>query len=183
MKAWIDDFAFNATTEDILLTTVKKVCIICRKKNQKLSARMPILFSTSLLWCGYVVGKDVIQCDPRRLEPLQQGHAPTEHYKVYSGNTVISLNLNREHDDAFNDITQQLLETVKLSHHDSRKPVCIYTDASDAFWASVVTQCEHCDLRIPSSSQMREELAFLGVFSLQRSAIGLLSRKRFSTFS
>ncbi len=51
---------------------------------------------------------------------------------------------------------------VKLAHREPSMALCVYTDASDAFWAGVVTQCEPEDLNKEVEDQRHEPLAFLG---------------------
>ncbi len=44
--------------------------------------------------------------------------------------------------EAFLSLPNSPMEAVKLSHRDHSKTLCIFTDASDLFWAGVVTQCD-----------------------------------------
>ncbi len=50
---------------------------------------------------------------------------------------------------------------MKLSHPDKDKLTCVSTDASDRFWAAVVTQTTNADLKLSSEQQQHEPLAFL----------------------
>lgn len=72
------------------------------------------------------------------------------------------LSWSSEHVQAYEDLKTQLREAVKLAHWITEKPICIYTDASDAPWAAVVTQCDPASLKLPMEKQMHEPLAFLG---------------------
>ena len=77
--------------------------------------------------------------------------------KIY----LSTIGWNQEHADAFLDIQTQLREQLKLAHRDKEKKLCIYTDASDRYWAAVVTQCEPSELSKPVAEQIHQPLAFL----------------------
>lgn len=51
-----------------------------------------------------------------------------------------------EHSDTFKQLQEQLQEIVKTAHRDPALRLCIYTDASDSFWAAAVTQCPDTEL-------------------------------------
>lgn len=67
-----------------------------------------------------------------------------------------------KHEEAFYTVRDMLCNAVKLSHRDPSKILCIHTDASDRFWAGVVTQCDENQLHKPISAQQHDPLAFLG---------------------
>lgn len=75
---------------------------------------------------------------------------------------VSSLGWNSNHSAAFDWIQQSLKNAVWLAHMDAKKPLCIFTDASDQHWAAVVTQCAEDDLQKPIGDQRHIPLAFLG---------------------
>lgn len=62
---------------------------------------------------------------------------------------VTSLGWRGEHAHAFHDIQGQLREQLQLAHRDYKKTLCIYSDASDRYWAAVVTQCDPSELLKP----------------------------------
>lgn len=70
LKAWLDDFAIQASTEDELLNALKTFLSICRKKNLKVSLKKSTFFDKELRWCGRIVGGDGVRLDPRRLSGL-----------------------------------------------------------------------------------------------------------------
>ena len=77
-----------------------------------------------------------------------------------------SLGWGDEHEFAFRGLQKTLTDQIKLAHRDSNLALCIYTDASDRFWASVVTQCASEELSKPVLEQAHQPLAFLsGEFS------------------
>lgn len=53
-------------------------------------------------------------------------------------------------------------ESVKLAHRKRDMELCIFTDASDAHWAGVVTQCDKVKLSKLPMEQKYQPLAFLG---------------------
>lgn len=67
-----------------------------------------------------------------------------------------------QHVAAFRDVQEQLKGAVKTAHRDPGLTLCLYTDASDAHWAGVVTQCEPAQLREAIGNQKHQPLAFLG---------------------
>jgi hypothetical protein len=54
-----------------------------------------------------------------------------------------------------------LEHAVTLIHPSSALHLCLYTDASDAFWSAVVTKVPSPDLDLPPAEQKHEPLAFL----------------------
>lgn len=103
-----------------------------------------------------------------RVAPLKQ--VLEEAYAISGSRTkksiksiqLTSLSWSVGHDELFRAFQEQLRETVKLSHRDSKKTLCVFTDASDAFWSGVVTQCEPGELDKEVNEQRHEPLAFLG---------------------
>lgn len=203
-KAWFDDFALHAEDDHTLLRYLEAFFKIYRTHNLRISAKKSRLFNKSLRYCGYVIDKERVQCDPRRLSALPNGHEPTNVVELsqfvnclqWMANFILSFSrrvapLNRclekayelsgkrttkyvrdlslqklgwsaRHSNAFTSLTLQLEEAVKLAHRDSKQAVCVYTDASEEHWASVVTQCNPHDLRNPLNMQIHQPLAFLG---------------------
>ena len=51
---------------------------------------------------------------------------------------------------------------VNLAQRDPKKVICVYTDASDAYWAGVATQCDRAELDKDIENYKYEPLAFLG---------------------
>lgn len=66
------------------------------------------------------------------------------------------------HEVAFQDLQNALKEAVKLAFPKEGKAVCVFTDASDKFWAGIVSQVDPKELRKETSEQRHEPLAFLG---------------------
>lgn len=66
-------------------------------------------------------------------------------------------------DDAFFDLRDCLRNSVKTAYPNPKKIICIHTDASDQFWAGVVTQTDEKNLKLATEEQCHEPLAFLGV--------------------
>lgn len=50
---------------------------------------------------------------------------------------------------------------VEISCPDPNKVICVHTDASEYYWAGVVTQCEEEELSKPRTDQIHEPLGFL----------------------
>lgn len=76
--------------------------------------------------------------------------------------TLDKLSWGAIHDDALSTIQDSLKQAVKLTFPKKDHATCVYTDASDAFWAAVVTQTKIEQLQRKMSEQEHEPLAFLG---------------------
>ncbi|MEM7504931.1 MAG: RNase H-like domain-containing protein [Pseudomonadota bacterium] len=73
-----------------------------------------------------------------------------------------SLSGGAEHRKAYATLQESLSRSVKLSFLRADRVVCVYTDASDALWAGVVTQLPPDQLDLPREQQQHEPLAFVG---------------------
>lgn len=67
-----------------------------------------------------------------------------------------------EHEAVFHSLQEPLWQTVKLAYRDVSKALCAYTDASDALWSGVVSQCDPEDLNKELEEQRHNPVAFLG---------------------
>ena len=63
---------------------------------------------------------------------------------------------------AYRDIQNALRTSIRLAHPTPDKALCIYTDASNEFWAAVIAQCPVENLKLPLTQQQHEPIAFLG---------------------
>lgn len=72
-----------------------------------------------------------------------------------------NLGWNSEHEAVFKILQQTLCEHIMLAHQKPNHALCIYTNASDRFWTSVITQCDQAELDKLCSEQSHEPLAFL----------------------
>ncbi len=57
------------------------------------------------------------------------------------------------HTIAFEDLKKALKDSNQLACPDVGKAICVHTDASERFWASVVTQCDMAELSKPKIQQ------------------------------
>ena len=62
----------------------------------------------------------------------------------------------------FREFQEEIHSMTTLSHRKREMVLCVYTDASDAYWAGVVTQTNADDLDKDLRDQRHEPLAFLG---------------------
>ena len=65
-------------------------------------------------------------------------------------------------EQAFHNLQASLRNAVMLSYPKPEKIICVYTDASEKHWSSVVTQIEPEQLSLPVQEQRHEPLGFLG---------------------
>lgn len=82
VKAWIDDIALHEKTEQKFIQELKKFFITCREQNFKISIKKYNMYENELKCCGFIVDTTGINCDPRRLESLKNGHPPTNAAKL-----------------------------------------------------------------------------------------------------
>ena len=82
--------------------------------------------------------------------------------KVRLGPTIWTPEIHK----LFEDLKLLIAERVTLSHLDPAKRLCMNTDASEHYWAGVLTQIPIEDAAKPQSEQRHEPLAFVsGAFS------------------
>jgi hypothetical protein len=62
---------------------------------------------------------------------------------------------------AFKDLKAEIMESVTLAFPDPDKRICVLTDASDRFYAGLVTQIHEEQLDLPMEEQDHQPLAFL----------------------
>lgn len=72
------------------------------------------------------------------------------------------LSWGATHTKSFESLQESLRDAVRMSYVDPKKVICVFTDASDKFWAGIVTQTNLRDLSKPIEQQRHEPLAFLG---------------------
>ena len=65
------------------------------------------------------------------------------------------------HDRAFANLQEALVHAVTLARPDPNKLLCLFTDASDRQWSSVLTQVPPIDADQPFDEQHHEPLSFL----------------------
>jgi RNase H-like domain found in reverse transcriptase len=102
----------------------------------------------------------------KRVEPLQAALAKV--FEVKSRRTkkaaaaVSLLHLwGPEEQSAFKDLQAAIMESMTLSFSDPDKRICVLTDASDRFYAGLVTQIDEEKLDLPMEEQDHQPLAFL----------------------
>ena len=62
---------------------------------------------------------------------------------------------------AFDNIKRLIAHRVELTHLDPAQSLCLHTDASDHYWAGVLTQVPPEDLAKPQQAQRHSPLAFI----------------------
>ena len=86
----------------------------------------------------------------------------TKRTKRAVGKIILSdAGWNEEHVLAFNSLKQALANSVTLAHPDNTKQFCLLTDASDKFWAGILTQICRTEVDKIIENQPQEPLAFL----------------------
>jgi RNase H-like domain found in reverse transcriptase len=68
-----------------------------------------------------------------------------------------------EEQAAFKDLQTAIMESMTLTFPDRDKRICVLTDASDRYYAGLVTQIHEEQLDLPMEKQDHQSLAFLSV--------------------
>jgi RNase H-like domain found in reverse transcriptase len=102
----------------------------------------------------------------KRVAPLQAALA-----KVFEGKSrrtkkaadIVSLIhlWGSEEQAAFKDLQAAIMDSMTLAFPDPDKRICVLTDASDRFYAGLVTQIDEQQLDLPMEEQDHQPLAFL----------------------
>jgi hypothetical protein len=112
--------------------------------------------------CNWV--RSSIPMFSKEISPLQ---ALLQKYTCEAGsmkaNVLRKFNIdwNEDHNNCFFKIKSLLSNQVKLVHLDSTQQLCLFTDASDAFYGIVLTQIPENDVEKPFEEQLHSPLAFL----------------------
>ena len=94
---------------------------------------------------------------------LEKAYAKSGHRTKRSIKNIplTTLGWTDEHEATFHGLQRTLREHLKLAHRQPDLALCIYTDASDKFWAGIVTQCEPSELHKAAHEQIHQPLAFI----------------------
>ena len=88
---------------------------------------------------------------------------------------------SKVHDQAFAETQEALCRSATLAHPDPEQVLCLYTDASDDFWAAVLTQIPPEDLSKPAAEQSHAPIAFLsGTFKNSASRWSICEKEAFA---
>lgn len=98
---------------------------------------------------------------------------------------VSKLNLTElwgeEHDRAFESIKSFLVQSIKLSYPKSSHTMCLFTDASETHWSSILTQVPHNEIALPVENQSHQILSFLsGSFSKSAFRWSIVEKEAFA---
>lgn len=74
---------------------------------------------------------------------------------------LVDLGWGKNEQTLYEGLITSLREHVEIAYPDSEKAICVHTDASEYYWAGVVTQCEEDELNKPRALQTHEPLGFL----------------------
>jgi len=91
-----------------------------------------------------------------------------------------SLGWSKEHDLAFQEVINLLKSSITLAHPNPDYAFCVFTDASQGYWAAVITQVPPEDLKLPFEQQQHAPLAFLsGAFKGAASRWAIVEKEAF----
>jgi len=188
MKAWIDDFITHTENEyGLKISIIKSKFYLelvkwcggimdgdgvsydprnmsgIQEMSLPINAAELLEFVHCLQWMATAIPDFTHRIEPFRV-------ILEEAYKISGARTkksvqripLSTLSWGTEEETLFREFQLNLQEIVKLSHRDTTKTLCIYTDASDEFWSAVATQCLPDELSKCEKEQRHEPLAFLG---------------------
>jgi hypothetical protein len=121
----------------------------------------------------------------KRVAPIQAALA-----KVFGGNSrktkkaaaAVSLPhlWGPEEQVDFKDLQATIIESMTLAFPNPEKKICVLTDASDLFYAGLVTQIDEEQLDLEMEEQVHQPLAFLSGESKTRNSDGKYQRRMVS---
>ena len=81
--------------------------------------------------------------------------------RIAAGVRLRDIGWGPVHEASFRQVRAAIAEAVTVAHPDPEKHFCLFTDASQEFWASVLTQIPAEEADLPTEEQAHEPLAFL----------------------
>ena len=81
--------------------------------------------------------------------------------RTIANKPLASYGWSPHHDSAWRTCMDSLAKATCLAYPDDKKSICVFTDASDRFWAVVITQVPQPMLSSPIEDQDHEPLLFL----------------------
>jgi len=86
-----------------------------------------------------------------------------------------------DHDVAFHQVKSSLAQSLKLAHPKDGYVTCLFADASDTHWSSVLTQVPESEVKLPVEKQKHEPLSFLsGSFTGASANWSIVEKEAFS---
>jgi len=149
----------------------------CQQFGLKVHAENSHTFLKQANFCGRVIDGEGVRFDPRRL--LQSNRAPA----LFNGVRLFQYEeANQEgdpekisltglwgsiHDSAFQQIKIHLAQSLKLAHPKAVYITCLFSDASESRWSSVLTQLPESQMDLPVEEQGHES-PFVFIWRIRR---------------
>ena len=176
--AYLDDIlVFSPTLEDYL-QHLDTIFDRLRKHDLKLKLKKCNFLESETNYLGFIIGKDGIKPDPKKVEAIRSLPIPTcvrevrsfigmsSYYRRFIPNfseiaePIIALTKKHahykwsaKHDEAFQYLKDSLSVVPLLAYPDTNKPYTLYTDASGTCIGACLTQsCDMADDEIPNVS-------------------------------
>ena len=168
IKAYIDDIlAIGKGTFDQHLAQLEEVFRRCQKHNLKLNAEKCYFAVPEIEYLGYIITKEGIRPDPKKVEAIQRMERPTtvtevrrlvgmvQYYRdlwekrshvlqpftdLSGGKKGTKIKWTPELEHAFHEVKKMVCKKVMLSYPDWNKHFDIHTDASDYQLGGVISQ-------------------------------------------
>jgi Reverse transcriptase (RNA-dependent DNA polymerase)/RNase H-like domain found in reverse transcriptase len=172
VKIWLDENMIHVTDEKKLLEVLEHFFKKCLQHGHFLDAAKCDLYGTEVRYCGRIITAEGVRYDPRTMSTLQQMGTPhNSSLPLYAEKIAISTrsSLQRSQgthqkatslslegrwsqtcEKAFRSLQEDILTLMTTAHPDPAKRVCVFTDASDAFYSGMITQVpeHHLDLAV-----------------------------------
>ena len=176
--AYLDDIlVFSPTLEDHL-QHLDTIFDRLRKHDLKLKLKKCNFLESETNYLGFIIGKDGIKPDPKKVEAIRSLPIPTcvrevrsfigmsSYYRIFITNfseiaePIIALTKKHahykwsaKHDEAFQYLKDSLSVVPLLAYPDTNKPYTLYTDASGTCIGACLTQsCDVAEDIIPNVS-------------------------------
>ncbi|KAF0722457.1 hypothetical protein Ae201684_018400 [Aphanomyces euteiches] len=187
LLAWLDDLLGYHQNQDGLLKVLNDVLAICADKGLKMHPKKCQFFVKEAKRCGRIISGKGVRHDPARVEALQQLSPPKTGAELQQ--YVCAINWMGVSIPGFNALVQPLTEILERvysaaggkrnkqsivginledssCHPDPAQRVCVFADAFECHWGSVITQVPLDHLDRPLEAQHHQPLMFLsGTFT------------------
>ncbi|XP_055684592.1 uncharacterized protein K02A2.6-like [Lutzomyia longipalpis] len=118
VKVFLDDIRVTGSNDKEHLARLREVLKRLNERNMRVNFQKCEFFADQIEYCGYVIDKNGINKDPKKIEALEKMPRPSnrEEVKAYCG--------------AFVSIQKEMKDKVVLGHYDPQEQLVLAVDAS-----------------------------------------------------
>ncbi len=81
-KAWFDYFFLHNKTEEGIIDVLEKFFEICEARDLKISAIKSVLCTLAVRWCGRIIDRDGVRCDPKATRWFNGSSCPNQRLRA-----------------------------------------------------------------------------------------------------